>query len=297
MKYHLSAFLTVTVWSLTYISTKVVLETLTPLEISLYRFIIGYLFLLLIKPPRKFKLNLKEDLNIILSGFFGIFLYYVVENSATKLTQASHVAIIVSTIPLITSILAHYINKDERFRLSTILTFIISFTGVTLVILDGSSLSTGLPVGNILALLGAIIFGLYNIFIRRIDIKIDPLTRGRKINFYGLLFIILLYVFTPEKSSFSELLNIRYGSNILFLGIVASGLCVLMWGYSITGLGAVTSSRYIYLAPVITGIASFFILNEGFTFNKLLGMFLVLTGMVIPELYKLVKLKRENPLT
>lgn len=297
MKYHISAFITVAVWSLTYISTKIVLETLTPLEISLYRFIIGYLFLLIIKPPRTFKVNLKEDLNIIISGFFGVFLYYVVENSATKLTQASHVAIIISTIPLITSIFAHYINKDERFKLSTIFTFIISFTGVTLVILDGESISSGLPIGNLLALLGAIIFALYNIFIRRIDSKIDPITRGRKINFYGLFFIIILYLITGEKSTITELLNFRYGFNILFLGIVASGLCVLMWGYSIKGLGAVTSSRYIYLAPVITGVASFFMLGEGFTLFKTVGMILVLTGMILPEIYKIRRLKRENVLT
>lgn len=297
MKYHLAAFFSVTMWSLTYVSTKTVLETLTPLEISLYRFVIGYLFLFIIKPPRNFKLNIKEDFNIILSGFLGIFLYYVVENSATKLTQASNVAIIISTIPLITSILAHYMNKDERFKPSTIITFIISFSGVTLVIFGGNSVASGLPLGNILALLASFVFALYSIFIRRIDPKIDPISRGRKINFYGLVFIVLLYSFSSDKSSINEILNIRYGFNILFLGIVASGLCVLMWGYSITGLGAVIPSRYIYLAPVITSISSFIMLEEGFTMFKSIGMFLVLAGMILPEVYKFNKLKRQNPLT
>lgn len=295
MKYHLAAFITVTIWSLTYISTKVILEVLSPLEISFYRFVIGYLFLLIIKPPRKIKLSLKGDKNLIISGFFGVFLYYVVENSATKLTEASNVSIIISMIPIITSILAHFINRDEKFTLSNIFTFILSFGGVSLVILDGQEISGGLPIGNLLALLGAVIFGFYNIFIRRIP-PMNPIERGRKINFYGLIFISIMFIFIPNKTHFTEVLNYRTGLNIIFMGIVASGLCVLMWGYAITGLGATISSRYIYLAPVITVIASNIILDEGITLFKVVGMVLIISGMTIPEVIK-NKFKRENPLT
>ncbi len=282
MKYHLSAFITITIWSLTYISTKVLLGVLSPLEISLYRFLIGYICLVIMKPPRTFKINIKEDLNIILSGLFGIFLYYLVENTATKLTQASHVAIIVSTIPIITSILAHYINRDEKFKLTQIITFILAFSGIAMIIFEGSSMDSGLPLGNILALIAAIIFSFYNIFLRRISPGLHPLTKARKINFYGLLFIIILFIFTPEKTDIRVLFQMKYVINILFLVFSASGLCILLWGYSITGLGAVKTSNYIYLAPLITGVASYFMLNEDFTLFKILGMLLILLGMSVP---------------
>lgn len=290
MKYHLTAFVTVLIWSLTYISTKVVLEVFTPLEISLYRFIIGYIFLILIRPPKSVKLNIKEDINLVLSGFFGIFLYYVVENSATELTQASHVAIIVSTIPLITSILAHYLNRDEKFSIVQIITFILSFTGIGFIVLEGSSIKSGIPTGNLLALLGSFIFGFYNIFLKRISPGIHPIDKARKVNFYGLIFILMLFLITGSKSSLDSLLKIKYLLNIIFLGVVASGTCILLWGYSITGLGAVKTSKYIYLAPLITSVASLFILNEEFTAFKIFGIALILAGMIVPELYlKVIK--------
>lgn len=285
MKYHLTAFITVFIWSLTYISTKIVLEVFTPLEISLYRFTIGYIFLLLIKRPETLKINLKKDLNLILSGFFGIFLYYVVENSATKHTQASHVAIIASTIPLITSIMAHYINRDEKFTIIQIVTFILSFTGVGFIVLEGKSIESGLPIGNLLALIGAFIFGFYNIFLKRISTDIHPIERARKVNFYGLIFIIILFLITGSESSVSSLLSLKYLVNILFLGIVASGTCILLWGYSITGIGAIKTSKYIYLAPLITSFASLFFLSEEFSILKSIGMVLIISGMLIPELY------------
>ncbi len=284
MKYHVTAFITVLIWSLTYISTKVLLDVLTPLELSLYRVAIGYIFLFILKPPKSIRLNLKEDLNIILSGFFGIFLYFIVENSATKLTQASNVAIIVSTIPLITSILAHYINRDEKFNITQIITFILSFSGVTIVILNGSTVDSGLPVGNLLALLGALIFSFYNIFLKRISPKVHPLIKARKINFYGLILLFILFIFSPEKSNIAVIFELKYILNITFLGVAASGLCILLWGYSVTGLGATKTSRYIYLAPLIAGIASLVILGEGFTIYKIAGMSLILIGMIVPEI-------------
>lgn len=284
MKYHLAAIFTVFVWSITYISSKIVLGVLTPMQLTLYRFIIGYICLLIIKPPKTWRLNFRVDLNLILSGLFGICLYYVLENSATRMTQASYVSIIVSTIPLITSVLAHFINRDEKFSHMQILTFMLSFSGVTIIILEGSTLDGGQLTGNLLALLASIIFGFYNIFLKRIDRSIDPLERSRKINFYGLLFISIFYLFSPDKSIPKELFEPVYILNIIFLGVVASSMCILTWSYSISGIGAVKTSRYIYLAPLITNVVSSIILKEYITLSKVLGMVLIITGMLIPSI-------------
>lgn len=289
MKYHLAALLTVTIWSITYISSKIVLHVISPTQLTLYRFIIGYICLLIIKPPKTFRLNFKKDLNIILSGFFGIFLYYIVENSATRLTQASYVSIIVSTIPLITSLLAHYFNKDEKFTAVQIFTFILAFSGITIIILEGSSIESGLLIGNLLALLGAFIFSLYNIFLKRIDPAIHPLEKGRKINFYGLIFIMILFLITQDKTIPAAVFELKNILNILFLGVIASSLCILLWGYSVTGIGAVKTSRYIYLIPLITSVVSNFILHETFTIFKIIGMFLIISGMIVPVFF------RKNP--
>lgn len=294
MKYHLAAILTVFVWSITYISSKIVLGVISPTQLTLYRFIIGYLCLCIIKPPKTVKLNFKRDINLILSGFFGIFLYYVLENSATRLTQASYVSIIVSTIPLITSILAHFINRDEKFTPTQIVTFILSFSGVALIILEGSSLEGGQLTGNLLALAASLIFGFYNIFLKRIDKAVDPLVRARKVNFYGLIFITIFYLFTPDKTIPSEIFKPIYLLNILFLGVVASSMCILTWSFSISGIGAIKTSRYIYLAPLITNIVSGIILKESITMSKLLGMILIITGMLIPQIIRNFPIKLRN---
>ncbi|MBN2616717.1 MAG: DMT family transporter [Spirochaetales bacterium] len=286
MKYHLSALLTVFIWSITYISSKIVLEVLSPMQLTLIRFIIGYICLFALRPPKTFRLNFKMDINIILSAFTGIFLYYILENSATRLTQASYVSIIVSSIPLITSILAHFINKDEKFTFSHVATFALSFTGVGLIIFEGSNINSGALTGNILALLASFVFGFYNIFLRRVDKTMDPVEQARKVNFYGLIFITVLFLFIPEKTLPMEFFQSKIILNVLFLGVIASSLCILLWGFSINGIGAINTSKYIYLAPLITTIVSNLILKEEFTLYKLLGMFLIIAGVSLPSIVR-----------
>lgn len=78
--------------------------------------------------------------------------------------------------------------------------------------------------------------------------------------------------------------------NILYLGAGASALCFVTWNFSVKKLGAVKTSIYIYLVPVITVIASALILHEQITVMSALGVLLTLVGLGISEM----KLKRKK---
>lgn len=47
---HLLAFLTIAIWGTTFVSTKVLLTEFQPVEILFYRFLIGFLALLALRP-------------------------------------------------------------------------------------------------------------------------------------------------------------------------------------------------------------------------------------------------------
>ena len=49
-KGHLAAFITILIWGTTFISTKVLLKTFSPVEILFIRFVMGYLALWLVCP-------------------------------------------------------------------------------------------------------------------------------------------------------------------------------------------------------------------------------------------------------
>ena len=49
---HLAAFVTILIWGTTFISTKVLLRVLAPIEILLIRFLVGYAALWCVRPRR-----------------------------------------------------------------------------------------------------------------------------------------------------------------------------------------------------------------------------------------------------
>lgn len=277
--YHVAALTAVIIWASTYISTKILLRTFHPIEISLFRFIIGYIFLLIIRPGFDFKIYIKKDKYYFLAGFLCMFLYYFVENLATKYTYASNVSLIVSCIPIITSIFAHFLNKDESFKKNLIIGFVLSLTGIVLVILSRGEIIRLSFGGDLLAFTAAVIFSFYNIVIRRINKDIHILDIIRKSIFYGLIFIFITYLLTPEKNNLLLVFRTPELFHLLFLGIFASVLCFILWNKSVKEIGSIKASQYIYIVPIITGILSVIILHEPFGITKITGMVIIIAGV------------------
>lgn len=113
--YHLIAILTVGIWGLTFISTKVLIEHgLSPQEIFLLRFLMAYLGIWFISPRKLFADNWKDELWLLWGGVTGGSFYFFTENTALEITLATNVAFIVCTAPLLTTILSLLIYKKRK---------------------------------------------------------------------------------------------------------------------------------------------------------------------------------------
>lgn len=71
--------------------------------------------------------------------------------------------------------------------------------------------------------------------------------------------------------------------NLIYLGIGASAFCFITWNYAVKMLGAVKTSVYIYMVPVITVATSFIVLKETITWVSLVGTILTLIGLFLSE--------------
>lgn len=105
----------------------------------------------------------------------------------------------------------------------------------------------------------------------------------RRVFCYGLLWMLpALFLFEcrlgPER--FASTVNL---GNLLFLGFGASAVCFVTWNFAVKILGAVKTSVYTYLAPVITVAASVLILREPITPLAGLGTVLTLAGLLLSE--------------
>ncbi|MGN6713143.1 Permease of the drug/metabolite transporter (DMT) superfamily [Anaerocolumna jejuensis DSM 15929] len=287
IKGHIAALFSVIFWGTTFISTKVLLKDFSPFEILILRFFIGYIALWCIKPTKGTKLpgQKKSDEWLFLgAGLSGVTLYFLMENNALTLTYASDVGVIVSTAPFFTALMAHFLLKNERFRPSFFLGFLAAMAGIFLISYNGSTALSLNPMGDLLALAAAFVWGIYSIFTKKIsDLGYNMAIATRKIFLYGLLTMLpLIPVFRPSFD-YKELIKPVTLGNLLYLSLGASALCYVIWNWATKILGAVKTSLYIYVIPVIAIITSAIFLHEKMTLISSIGTLLTIAGLVISE--------------
>lgn len=71
--------------------------------------------------------------------------------------------------------------------------------------------------------------------------------------------------------------------NFLFLGVGASALGFFLWNLSAKWIGAIKTSVYIYVSPVVTVVLSAVILHEKMTFVSVTGALLILLGLIVSQ--------------
>lgn len=281
---HFFAFVTIFIWGTTFISTKLLLKTLSPIEILFLRFTLGLLLLLAVYPHRLRVREKKHELYFAIAGLCGITLYYLLENIALTYTLTSNVGVIISIAPFFTAIFAHLFLDGEKLRLQFFIGFGIAVIGIFLISFNGNSSLEINPLGDILAVLAAVVWAAYSVLTRKISrFQYNTIQVTRKTFFYGLIFMIPALFIFGFKPNLQKLMQPTNVFNLLFLGLGASALCFVTWNSAVKLLGAVKTSIYIYMVPVITVVTSILVLKETITGMLGIGVTLTLVGLLISE--------------
>lgn len=291
---HLLAFFTIIIWGTTYISTKVLLKDFLPIEILFIRFVLGFIVLFIVYPHKLKVTDKKQEFVFAAAGLCGVTLYYLLENVALTYTMASNVGVIVAVAPFFIAIFAHIFLKGEQLKYRFFIGFVVAMAGIILITFNGASTFQINPLGDFLAVLAAVVWAAYSILTRKISAYgYHTVAVTRRIFFYGLIFMLpTLFIFDYRLGleRFKDTTNIL---NLLFLGLAASALCFVTWNYTVKILGAIKSSVYIYMVPVITVVTSVIILHEKITVMSFSGTILTLIGLFISESKVNLRIKQQ----
>ena len=293
IKGHIAAFITIIIWGTTFISTKILLVDFKPIEILFFRFLLGLIALIIVCPKRLKSTTAKQEITFAAAGLCGICLYYLLENIALSYTLASNVGIIISIAPFFTAILSHiFMKTEERLRINFFLGFIVAMAGILIISFNGKELEIK-PIGDILAIAAALVWAIYSLLTRKISsYGYNTIQTTKRIFAYGIVFMIPTLFFFEFNLDLARMTNIKYLFNLIFLGLGASALCFVTWNYAVKLLGAVKTSVYIYMVPVITIVASAIVLREQITLAMGVGTALALMGLILSQ--PKITLKKKN---
>jgi drug/metabolite transporter (DMT)-like permease len=278
---HLLALVTSFIWGITFVSTKLLLRDFTPLGIMLLRFLLAYVALWIMHPKHYKIRSFKEELVFFLAGLTGVTGYFYLENTAMIYTSVSNTGLILASAPLFVAIVTHFFTKDEKFHLNLLIGFLVAIVGIALIIFNGQVYLELNPLGDILALLAAVMWAFYSLSVKYMDGTYSPLFITRRTFFYGIFAGVLLLLATEGTIAVAPIFKSYNWFHLAFLGLLASATCYVLWSKSIRIIGAVKTSNYIYLMPVFTMIASAIILNEKITALMLIGCGFILLGVYL----------------
>lgn len=281
--FHLITALVVIIWGTTFVSTKVLIQYgLGPIEIMFYRFVLAYFCLLMVSHKRLWADNWKDEFMLILSGLTGGTFYFIAENTALGITQASNVALLVCTTPIFTALLVHWIFK-EPLRRNMIIGSIIALIGVGLVVFSGSVLLQINPLGDFLSIMAALMWAVYCLILKPLGKKYPTAFITRKVFLYSVISLLVYFLFDPLQVKTEVLFHPVVILNLLFLGIVASMLCFIAWNAAVKVLGPSRTANYIYVQPFSTLVLSSIILSEIITLASMIGALCIIGGVYLAE--------------
>jgi drug/metabolite transporter (DMT)-like permease len=281
--YHAMAGITTVIWGTTMVASKVLLnEGLSPAQIMFDRFLLGYVFLWILYPRTHRIRSLHDEALFAGMGVFGGSLYFLTENSALIYAQATDVSLICASVPLISAILSHFVlgeRLSRGFRLGSA----VAMAGVALVILNGNFVLKMNPLGDILAFAAICCWAVYCLLVKKLRHNYSALFITRRLFLYGILTLLPYFLYEPFHFSITALQRPAVWGNLLFLGLIASSLCYVMWNSAIRELGIVKTNSYLYFSPAITIVTASIVLSEHVTAFILLGTALILLGLWIAE--------------
>ena len=277
------------IWGSTFVFTKILLVNgLSPAQIFTLRFIIAYILLLMFELTfrrqsfRLFSNSRRDELVMLLLGISGGSMYFLTENAAMLYTTATNTSLIVCSCPLFAMLLvALAYRQSEKFTRMQVAGSIIACAGMAAVVLNGRFVLHLSPKGDMLAFGACLCWAVYSLLMKTVTEHYSTFFITRKVFFYGLLTILPYYLAVPGFPSMEVIFSSQVIWNLLFLGVVASMVCFLVWNWVIHQLGAVVATNWVYFNPITTILFAWWLLHEQITPWFLFGTVLILTGMYL----------------
>jgi drug/metabolite transporter (DMT)-like permease len=274
----LSALLVVVAWGCSFAVTRVTVQEIPPFTLAFLRFLLATLLLWIPARRHRHTLIAAEDRRaLFLLGFVGATLYFGFENVGLKYTTATHGALIVATIPLITEV-ANDFCRRRLPKLLVLAGLLIALAGVVLLVGPGEGEATLL--GDLLMLAAAITWVWYTFLADRLVKCYPNLLLTFRIMTVGALTLLpgaLLEAFLlplPRPS-------LAAWGGVLFLGSVCSALAYHLWNRAIPVLGVTVTNNLQYGIPLVGVITGVLALGEPLTLNILTGGSLILGGVLL----------------
>ncbi|WP_078876451.1 DMT family transporter [Streptomyces sp. 150FB] len=271
-------------WSSSYAVTKKVLSDVGPLTTGALRFTLAALLLLamirLLAARRRRPVERprgRQRLLTWLSGLLGITVYFILENFGVEMSTASDASLIVASYPLMTMLLELVVFR-VRMPLIRVVAVLLAAAGAYLVVRNGAAVGGSQRwTGDILLLLGGLVWALYNMVSRlaggrdAISVTYHQMTAGAA----GFLVASLF-----ESSDWS-VPSPTSAALLVYLAVGCSVAGFLLYNYGLQALKSSVAVNILNLVPAFGVLGAVLIDGESVQLTQAAGGVVIVGGVML----------------
>ncbi|HPR56992.1 MAG TPA: DMT family transporter [Bacteroidales bacterium] len=281
---YILVILSMVFWGFSFVWSTIVLRYYDPVTTVLLRLILSSAIMFGgLKLFGRLQKIQREDYRLfLLSALLNPFLYFLGENYGLKYSSPTISAVIIATIPLFTPILGYLAFREKMTPLNVAGLFL-SFFGVLFMLVDSNLSFSASPVGIAWLFMAVITAVFYAVLLKKLAFKYDAFTIIATQNLIGAFFFLPLFFVLDFREFIHVIPTTELIVSLLLLAFFASSLAFTFFTIGAHELGISKTSLFSNLIPVFTAVFSWLILNEQFEMQKIGGMALVLSGVLLSQ--------------
>lgn len=280
---YLPAILAVVFFGMSFIWTKILLQSYGALTIIFLRLIISVLLLFVYIFTRRSLSIKREDYKyFFLLALLEPFLYFLGENFGVNYVSPAVASIVISTIPVITPFFS-FLMLDERLSIYNIIGLVLSFAGVVIVLTTKDSTLVFSMKGIMLLSLAVMSAVGYSIFVKKLTAKYSSVDIVFIQNFIGIFYFLPFFLVFEWQDFLTTQITFDILAPLLQLSIFASTFAFILITTSIRKLGVNRTNVFLNLVPIATVVFSYFLYGNVLSLQEIIGIFVVLSGLFLAQ--------------
>ncbi len=197
-------------------------------------------------------------------------------------TSASRGTLVVNLQPFFVLLLAHYFIPGDRISWKKILGLLMGFSGMILVFFGKKGGTTDVQVGDLLILVAAFLWACNTVYTKRVINAFLPF----QVVLYPMMFSIPFFFLSGYLWDASMIAGVdaEVLAALLYQGLVTGSFGFVAWNGMLKRYGAVSLHSFIFIMPIAGVLLGGLVLGEPITFDLLLALAFIASGIVVVNL-------------
>ena len=268
------------IWASAFFNIKIATYSFGPVTIAFLRVFFGALPVLLLCYFKKIKIEAfsKDWKWFAIIGLVNLVIPFILISYGVKFVQSNLAAILMSTTPLSSTVLAHFFLKGEKFNLLKTIGLLIGFSGIVFLFSDNFLINENNFVAALLILLGSTCYVIGGVITLKISNKKNENVTGSILIWASIMLFPLTLIFEKPWTLNPSIDSII---SVIYLGIFPTGIAWLLRFKILKTNGLIFHSQVSYIIPIFGIILGYIFLKEIITSKIIVALIAVFIGIYL----------------